>query len=261
MKRFVAGIVIGSALAISTSVFADSIEQYILTKVNYPLVVKGKEYANADLPVLNYQGNTYVPLKAIGDVLGTKVNWNDQLKRVEIGNNEVSNQGTSVSNENNATSISPLTGYTLVVKIKGDIYLLRDVKSSQHLYRDNKENYYQIPDVTSLESLIGVANNDYVINDTTTSFAKGIVDVKDNNYIKMEEKHVGIDDELVRESTFYNADKSKSYEFSTQSNAVRGFMKIDGMYYISYKDVFNALGINYKIEVDDKQKLVIFSFE
>jgi hypothetical protein len=37
------------------------------------------------LPLLNYQGNTYVPLKAVGDVLEANVKWNEHFKRVEIG--------------------------------------------------------------------------------------------------------------------------------------------------------------------------------
>jgi hypothetical protein len=87
MKKLIAGIIIGCALTASTSVFANTIKEYILTRVDYPIVVKGKEYKNSDLPALNYQGNTYVPLKALGDVLGADVKWNQELSIVEIGAN------------------------------------------------------------------------------------------------------------------------------------------------------------------------------
>jgi hypothetical protein len=85
VKKIMAGIVIGSALTLTTSVFADSIKEYILTKIEYPIMVNGSEFKSNELPALNYQGNTYLPLKAVGDVLGKPVKWNDQLKRVEIG--------------------------------------------------------------------------------------------------------------------------------------------------------------------------------
>lgn len=85
MKKILFGIFIGAALTFTTTAFADSIEKFILTKVSYPIVVKGTEYKNADLPVLNYDGNTYVPLKAVGDTLGVKVDWNSDKGQVEIG--------------------------------------------------------------------------------------------------------------------------------------------------------------------------------
>ncbi|KIL38492.1 hypothetical protein SD70_25970 [Gordoniibacillus kamchatkensis] len=90
MKKLIIGIIIGISITATSSVFADSVKEYILTKIDYPILVKGKEYTNADLPALNYQGNTYVPLKAVGDVLGAAVTWNEQLKRVEIGEVAVS---------------------------------------------------------------------------------------------------------------------------------------------------------------------------
>ena len=77
-------------MASSFFVYADEIQQFILTKVNYPIIVNNQEYTNSELPVLNYEGNTYVPLKAVGKLLSAEVKWNDELKRVEIGKNNPS---------------------------------------------------------------------------------------------------------------------------------------------------------------------------
>jgi hypothetical protein len=85
MKKLIVGIIIGIALTLSTSVFASDIKEYMLTKIVYPIMVNGKEYANPDLPALNYKGTTYLPLKAVGEVLGVKVAWNEKMKRVEVG--------------------------------------------------------------------------------------------------------------------------------------------------------------------------------
>lgn len=84
MKKLITGILIGSALTMSVTAFADSIKQYILTEVSYPLVVNGKEYKDAAAPILNYEGSTYVPLAKLGDITGVNYKWNDEAKCVEI---------------------------------------------------------------------------------------------------------------------------------------------------------------------------------
>ncbi len=84
IKNITLGIIIGLSIA-STHTFAQDIKEYILSKVKYPIIVNGVEYVNDELPILNWNGNTYVPLRAVGDILDAKVEWNDELKRVEIG--------------------------------------------------------------------------------------------------------------------------------------------------------------------------------
>ncbi|WP_158289257.1 stalk domain-containing protein [Paenibacillus flagellatus] len=84
MKKFVAGIIVGVTLTIGSSVFADQIKQFVLTAASYPIFVNGKEFADPEHPVLNYEGSTYVPLAKLGDLTGVQYKWNDDLKRVEI---------------------------------------------------------------------------------------------------------------------------------------------------------------------------------
>lgn len=69
-------------LAVPT--FADTVKQYVLVKAGYPVYVNGQEYASGEQPILNYQGNTYVPMRSVGDILGADVRWNSELKRSEI---------------------------------------------------------------------------------------------------------------------------------------------------------------------------------
>lgn len=79
--------IIAIALVLSltfTSIAVAKPNNFNLKMVEYPIMVEGKEYSNPDLPVLNYEGNTYVPLKAISRLLSTQVQWNDLLRRVEI---------------------------------------------------------------------------------------------------------------------------------------------------------------------------------
>lgn len=74
------------AIGISTCIptFA-TIQEFILQKITYPILVDGEEYTNDELPILNYNNRTYLPLSTIGEMLDSKIVWNNELKRVEIG--------------------------------------------------------------------------------------------------------------------------------------------------------------------------------
>lgn len=84
MKKILTGIVIGSTLSLSAVTFAEPIKEYILTQVNYPIIVDGTEYKSGDLPILNYQGSTYVPLRAMSDLLEADMEWHKEAKIIEI---------------------------------------------------------------------------------------------------------------------------------------------------------------------------------
>ncbi|WP_379127610.1 stalk domain-containing protein [Paenibacillus sp. sgz500958] len=139
MKKLIAGIIIGVALTATTNVFADSIKEYILTKADYPIMVNGQKYQNTDLPVLSYKGSTYMPLKAVGEVLGVSAAWNNTMQRVEIsgsGSNVAVNGSQTQStptNQTSGSSTSPakpellknyLSGTSVpAIKYQGVVYL------------------------------------------------------------------------------------------------------------------------------------------
>ncbi|RED51755.1 Gmad2 immunoglobulin-like domain-containing protein [Cohnella lupini] len=87
-RQFVIGLLVGGALMFAMPSMAAVVKQYALTEVGYPIEVNGTSYVNSQLPILNYQSNTYIPLRAVGNLLGANVNWNSVLKRVEIRNGE-----------------------------------------------------------------------------------------------------------------------------------------------------------------------------
>ncbi len=82
MKKMIFVLVIGLAVALPTSLFAAT--SYMLVKAAYPILLSGAKYTLEDLPVLNYQGNTYVPLKAFGEIMDANVEWNESKRQVEI---------------------------------------------------------------------------------------------------------------------------------------------------------------------------------
>jgi hypothetical protein len=71
-------------LVLSTVGWAKS-ETYTVYKNTFPIVVNGQEYTS-DLPILNFQGRTYVPLKIVGDMLGASVKFDEQANKVLIEN-------------------------------------------------------------------------------------------------------------------------------------------------------------------------------
>jgi hypothetical protein len=83
IKHLFLGFVIG-AVIFSTIPIKAAIEEYVLYKADYKIMVDGNEYADQELPILNYKGNTYIPLRKVSDLLGVKLNWNAELGQAEI---------------------------------------------------------------------------------------------------------------------------------------------------------------------------------
>lgn len=82
-KPFFIGLLAGAILFGLIPVYG-TVTEYILHKADYKLIVNNKEYQSKELPILNYNGNTYVPLKEIGSLLNVTVNWTTSSGQVEI---------------------------------------------------------------------------------------------------------------------------------------------------------------------------------
>ncbi len=81
MKKLITGILIGIILG---SMGAYAASEIIATQASYPVIVNGNKFTSSN-PVLNVNGTTYLPLRDTANALGTKIAWNNDLKRVEIG--------------------------------------------------------------------------------------------------------------------------------------------------------------------------------
>lgn len=94
MKKIFKSLIVVLILSIitSTSAIAVSSADFILKKASYPILVSGTNYTDPELPLLNYQGSTYVPLRAIGELYGANIGWNEKLRQVEIGESNVSSR-------------------------------------------------------------------------------------------------------------------------------------------------------------------------
>lgn len=85
LKKYISGAIVGALLMVGTTAVGAAVKEYKLTKVTYPVVVNNKTYNDPSMPILNYNGSTYIPLAKIADLTGVEYKWNSQLKRVEIG--------------------------------------------------------------------------------------------------------------------------------------------------------------------------------
>lgn len=108
---------------------------------------------------MNYNNSTYVPLRAVGNILDAKVNWNKELRRVEIGevvNNNEANTINSISIDDYISSIDIYNEWNLEDKYvifqnvsknnmsSFDVYIInKDANISTFVYNiPNKYIYY-----------------------------------------------------------------------------------------------------------------------
>lgn len=118
MKKFCAGFLACLVLVSGISVFANS--QWTALKATFDVYVNGKKF-ESDKPIVAIDGNTYLPLKAIGDVLGVKVNWNAAEKRVEVGSDPHTKNEYSFSNPAPLNTIQTITKNGILEKYTGEV--------------------------------------------------------------------------------------------------------------------------------------------
>ncbi len=87
IKGLILGIVIGAILMFPVSSFASSITEFILVNAQYPIIIDDNLY-EGELPILNYEGSTYVPLRTMSELLDVNIYWNETLRQVEISHDD-----------------------------------------------------------------------------------------------------------------------------------------------------------------------------
>ena len=80
-KGFIQGFTVGALIFGGAVSFAASYEALTAT---FPIFINGQKF-ESDKPIVVVEGSTYLPLRAIGEALNVKVNWNSDLHQVEIG--------------------------------------------------------------------------------------------------------------------------------------------------------------------------------
>lgn len=72
-KQLITGIVIGATAATAVA-FAGDLRTFVATEADFPVMVNGSP-VTLDMPVVTIQDRTYLPLRAMGDILGVSVDW------------------------------------------------------------------------------------------------------------------------------------------------------------------------------------------
>lgn len=102
-KQLIIGFILG-ALVFSVVPVGAAIEEFICYKADYKVVIKGVEYNDSDLPILNYKGNTYAPFRSMLKKAGLNVTWNAELGQAEVTSNPTNEQNTISKGDSNSMS-------------------------------------------------------------------------------------------------------------------------------------------------------------
>lgn len=108
------------------------VEEYKLLRATYDVYINGQEYSDT-LPVLNYEGHTYIPLTTFCKIVDAKTTWNHDAVMINVTNSKQS--------ITNTTNESTLYGCN-AVNHNGNMYLkrsdiVREYNVSFHDYRQN----------------------------------------------------------------------------------------------------------------------------
>ncbi|MHB1394989.1 MAG: stalk domain-containing protein [Clostridia bacterium] len=152
-KQFLIGFLVG-AILFSLAPVSAAIEEFILYRADYKVMVNGSEYINQDLPILNYKGNTYAPFRSILEKAGLNVAWNTELGRAEVTSNPTSAQiNTGEVNTMAETTTNIITqtpdGITQIdtwegKKYIGFVYIRNKVREKGYDFTRNNDGSWQL---------------------------------------------------------------------------------------------------------------------
>lgn len=111
MKKFICGLVVGTMCLTTMPAFAESTQAISAIFGRVKLVVSGKPVAQE---TLLYNGTTYVPIRAVSEVLDKEVTFDSNTSTAYIddkGTNRDVNQGTTSTNS--TTTTTPTTNADL----------------------------------------------------------------------------------------------------------------------------------------------------
>lgn len=189
-KVFANGFILGAILFGSLTAFATT--NYQAITATFPVLVNGKTLTT-DKPIVVIDGSTYLPLKAIGEALGVGVNWNNDLKRVEIGETPKTEASAVKTQKENTTkfyqdtrNIIALSNFTFDYSHS---YGMTEVVYDYKQLKDYSMISYTITFYNDKEERIGYGDGiamNKVVGETTTESTYIDGDVRGARYIKVQ---------------------------------------------------------------------------
>jgi len=155
MKKVVIGFVIGFVTAMSLSVFAANTDIFQAQKATFDVFVNGEKFESKN-PTIVVEGRTYLPLKETGDALGVNVQWNNDLRRVDIEKeqeSEVTPEMSKQTKDSNKTTKSgeifkefkQEIGTTFMKEISGEQYVSPNSIGQEYISRQDESWYITLP--------------------------------------------------------------------------------------------------------------------
>lgn len=92
-KEFLKGFVLGAMIFGTVTSLANV--AYNAVTASFPILVNGQVW-ESEKPAVVIEGSTYLPLKALGEVLNVNVTWNSTLNRVEIGSETLTTENKEI---------------------------------------------------------------------------------------------------------------------------------------------------------------------
>lgn len=84
MKKRISALAILITILCATVLMTNAVSNSIIAlKATFDIYVNNVKYQGENPPLV-IEGRTYLPLRALGDVLGIDVEWNQELRRVEV---------------------------------------------------------------------------------------------------------------------------------------------------------------------------------
>ena len=207
-----------------------------------------KDANGATVYPLLYQGSTYLPVRAIGEIMGKTVGWNAAQKRVTISGSSTVTDADSF--DNGTTTTQPATGDIGVEKAKqialnhaglkaSDVTFIRanlDYEYGQRVYdvefySGNREYDYEINAATG-----AIVGYDYDVEQYTPNQPSGDIGLEKAKQIAL--NHAGLkassvifvqgkldydDGRRVYEVEFYTSNKEYDYEIDAATGSILSY--------------------------------------
>ena len=145
MKKVVIGFVIGFVTAMSLSVFAANTDIFQAQKATFDVFVNGEKFESKN-PTIVVEGRTYLPLKETGDALGVNVQWNNDLRRVDIEKEQESEVTPEMSKSGEIfKEFKQEIGTTFMKEISGEQYVSPNSIGQEYISRQDESWYITLP--------------------------------------------------------------------------------------------------------------------
>lgn len=141
----------------------DAVTSWKAEKATFKVMVRGEEFISENPPIV-VEGRTYLPLRALGDVLGVDVEWNAELKQAEVAMKATSTPvATPVATSDSSTTSTakPTPRPTSAADIIGVTIGSVEAKAGEVV---------EIPITLSNLSDIGISTTDFSILFDTDNF-------------------------------------------------------------------------------------------